>query len=56
MNLFSIFHAPVDTNGYYIAGYCVFFVVMILYLGSLYIRSRNLKEEYDLLLEHESDE
>ena len=56
VNLFSILHAPVDTNGYYIAGYSVFFVVMALYLGSLYIRNRNLREEYELLIDHEGEE
>jgi len=55
MNLFTILQAPADTNGYYIAGYVVFFVVMIIYLGSLYFRNRNLKEEYEILTEDESD-
>ena len=55
MNLFSILQASADTDGYYIAGYIVFFVVMIIYLASLYFRNRNLKEEYKLLTEDESD-
>jgi hypothetical protein len=49
MNLFSILHAPANTNSYFIAGYVVFFTVMTLYLASLIIRSKNLKKEYELL-------
>lgn len=51
MNIFSFMQAPADTTGYYIAGYAIFFIVMILYLASLYIRNRNLRQEYALLLE-----
>ena len=51
MNLFSIFQAPADTNGYYIAGYAVFFSVMAIYLAVLFVRDRNLKQEYELLKE-----
>jgi hypothetical protein len=51
MILFSLVNAPADTNGYYIAGYAIFFIVMILYLGSIFIRDRNLKQEYELLVE-----
>jgi hypothetical protein len=50
MNLFSHFHAPADTNVYYIAGYVIFFIIMGIYLASLIIRSRNLKQEYELLV------
>ena len=55
MNIFSILQAPADTNGYFIAGYLVFFGVMIIYLASLYFRNRNLQEEYKLLTENDSD-
>ena len=50
MELFSLLNAPVNTNGYYIAGYVVFFSVMTVYLASLIIRYRNLKKEYELLV------
>ena len=56
MIIFSLFHAPADTNGYYIAGYAIFFGVMILYLASLFIRNRNLKQEYELLVDLEQEE
>ena len=55
MNIFNILHAPANTDGYFIAGYVVFFVVMIIYLASLYFRNRNLKEEYELLIEDDSE-
>lgn len=34
-----------DTTAYMIGGYVVFFVVMALYLGSLFLRHRNLKQD-----------
>ena len=55
MNLFSLFQAPADTNGYYIAGYAIFFAVMGLYLVSLIVRDRNLKREYELLVDLEKE-
>lgn len=51
MELFSVSYAPAETTGYFIAGYAVFFIVMIVYISILYIRNRNLKNEYDLLIE-----
>jgi hypothetical protein len=51
MNFFSPFHAPANTNGYFIAGYAIFFVIMSIYLASLFIRNHNLKQEYALLVE-----
>ena len=51
MKLFSLLQAPADTDGYYIAGYAVFFIVMAIYLAVLFIRNRNLKQEYELLKE-----
>ncbi len=41
--------APPDTSGYMIAGYVVFFLVTAIYLFSLFIRSRNLKQDLDTL-------
>ena len=37
--------APPDTSAYMIAGYAIFFVLMIIYLVSLFIRSHNLNED-----------
>jgi len=56
MILFSILNAPADTTGYYIAGYVIFFIVMTLYLLSLFLRDRNLKREYELLADLEKEE
>ncbi|MFO3795681.1 MAG: hypothetical protein ACK8QZ_00080 [Anaerolineales bacterium] len=38
-----------DTSAYMILGYVFFFVVMSVYLLSLALRWRNLKEELELL-------
>jgi hypothetical protein len=35
----------IDTSGYMIAGYSVFFIVSAIYLLSLYIRNRNLQRD-----------
>jgi hypothetical protein len=42
-----------DTSGYMIAGYLIAFVVMGLYLASIYVRSRNLKQDMSMLEEME---
>lgn len=55
MNLFSLFQAPINTDGYYFAGYAVFFTVMAIYLGILVVRQRNLKAEYELLVELDNE-
>ena len=39
-----------------ILGYVVFTTVMVLYLVSLYIRNRNLKQDIELLKDLEKDE
>ncbi len=36
---------PPDTSGYMIAGYVVFFAMAAIYLVSLMVRSRNLKQD-----------
>lgn len=41
----------VDTSGYMIAGYAVAFIVMGLYVASLYIRTRNLNQDMETLEE-----
>jgi hypothetical protein len=46
----SLLNAPTNTNGYYIAGYAVFFIIMAIYLASMVIRSQNLKKEYEFLV------
>ena len=42
-----------DTSGYMIAGYAITFLVMALYVASIYLRSRNLKQDMTLLEEME---
>ena len=41
----------VDTSGYMIAGYAVAFIVMGLYVTSIYIRTRNLNRDKETLEE-----
>ncbi len=48
--------ATPDTSAYMIAGYVVAFVVMGLYLASIYLRSRNLKQDMSMLEEMEKAE
>jgi len=43
--------ATPDTSGYLIAGYAVAFIVMFLYVFSIYVRSRNLNQDLSLLEE-----
>ena len=38
-----------DTSGYMIAGYVIFFVLLIIYLASLLIRTRNLNADLKIL-------
>jgi hypothetical protein len=40
-----------DTSGYMIAGYIITFVVMGLYVASIFLRDRNLKQDMTLLEE-----
>lgn len=42
-----------DTTNYMILGYVVFTTVMVLYLLSLFIRNRNLKQDVTMLEELE---
>jgi hypothetical protein len=44
---------PADTLSYFIAGYTVIFTVLAVYLASLFIRFRNLKQDEELLKELE---
>lgn len=43
--------APPDTSEYMIAGYAISFLVMGIYIASLYIRTRNLRQEEQILEE-----
>ena len=43
--------ATPDTSGYMIAGYVITFLVMGLYVASIYLRSRNLKQDISVLEE-----
>ena len=45
-----------DTSSYMIAGYVVSFVVMGLYLASIWLRNRNLKRDLSMLEEMEKAE
>ena len=56
MLLFNLLTATAETSNYYIAGYAIFFTVMALYLASLFIRNRNLQQEYKLLVELDESE
>ena len=38
-----------DTSGYMIAGFLVTFVTMGIYVASMYIRDRNLKQDVETL-------
>ena len=40
-----------NTDGYMIAGYAVAFIVMALYVASIYIRGRNLNRDLAILEE-----
>ena len=42
-----------DTSEYMIAGYVIAFIVMGLYLASIYLRNRNLKRDLSMLEEME---
>ena len=45
-----------DTSGYLIAGYAVAFIVMGLYVLSLYLRNRNLNQDLTTLEELEKSD
>jgi hypothetical protein len=46
--------ATPDTSGYMIAGFAISFLVMGLYVASLYLRSRNLHRDREMLEEMDS--
>jgi hypothetical protein len=43
--------APAETSGYMIAGYAVIFGLMLVYLVSLVMRSRNMHQDLEVLEE-----
>jgi hypothetical protein len=45
-----------DTSGYMVAGYVIAFLVMGLYLASIWLRNRNLKRDLSMLEEMEEAE
>jgi hypothetical protein len=45
-----------ETTNYMIAGYAVIFGVMLVYLVSLFVRWRNLKQDVQILQELEDKE
>jgi uncharacterized membrane protein YciS (DUF1049 family) len=45
-----------DTSEYMIAGYVIAFLVMGLYLASIWLRNRNLKRDLSMLEEMENAE
>ena len=47
---------PANTVSYMILGYAVIFVVILIYLMSLAIRSRNLRQDLEVLKELEEKE
>jgi hypothetical protein len=47
--------APPNTSSYMIAGYAVAFGVMLIYVLSLFIRSRNLNRDLTMLEEMDKD-
>ena len=44
-----------DTSGYMIAGYTINFLIMGLYLASIYIRKKNLNRDLETLESLDSD-
>jgi hypothetical protein len=52
MSFYLLFQeGPAETTAYMIAGYAIIFGVMALYVASLMIRSRNLKQDLEVLAE-----
>lgn len=54
--LMILLQATPDTTSYMIAGYAVFFSVMLIYLVSFFVRFKNLKADLEVLQEIESEE
>ncbi|MGE5249573.1 MAG: hypothetical protein ACM3QS_05110 [Bacteroidota bacterium] len=54
--MFFLQEPPPNTSAYMIAGYAIFFVVMIIYLASLVIRWRNLNQDLRMLEDMEKEQ
>lgn len=46
---------PLNTISYFIAGFSVIFGAILLYMLSIYIRWRNLKQEEEILMDIETN-
>ncbi len=55
--MFLFQQPPPDTSAYMVAGYAVFFTVLVVYLLSLFLRWQNLRRDLSVLedLEREED-
>jgi hypothetical protein len=53
---FILQEPPADTLAYFIAGYAVIFGVLLIYLASLAIRARSLRQDLDVLADIEGGE
>ncbi len=42
-----------DTSGYMIAGYASAFIILAIYVASIYLRQRNLNQDMEMLAEME---
>ncbi|MCC6298686.1 MAG: hypothetical protein IT314_05280 [Anaerolineales bacterium] len=42
-----------DTTGYMIAGFAITFLILAIYVASIYVRNRNLKQDLQMLAELE---
>jgi hypothetical protein len=54
--MFFFQEATPNTSAYMIAGYAIFFAVMVIYLASLSIRWRNLNQDLRMLEEMEKEQ
>jgi len=54
--LFSLLtqQGPAETTGYMVAGYIVIFGLMLIYLVSLIVRTRNAQQEYQVFQDLEN--
>jgi hypothetical protein len=49
-------NGPADTLGYMVAAYAIIFVVLLIYLASLFIRWKNLRQDEETFSELEKKE
>ncbi len=53
--LFNLLAAPPDTSRYMLMGYTVIFLVLAIYLFSMWVRNRNLKRDLQFLQDMEDE-